>query len=84
MSYVAFIYFGSFQMILKGLRDLALNNAMKGYRKIAAGEAADGPVDELKAIISEVACDIHGYYVLKSSSDEPFRFFPLFPKVKRL
>lgn len=70
-------------MILKGLRDSALYNAMKGNPKIA-GEAADGPVDELKAVINEVACDIHGCYVLKSSPDEPFRFFPLFPKVKRL
>lgn len=54
----------------------------KGDSKIAvdAARSLDGPQDELKAVINEVACDIHGYYVLKSSQDDPFRlFFSLFP-----
>ena len=49
----------------------------KGDSKILvdAAHSLDGPPDELKAVISEVACDIRGYYVLKSSPDEPFRLF---------
>ncbi|XP_027331746.1 DNA-directed RNA polymerase III subunit RPC5 isoform X2 [Abrus precatorius] len=67
----------SFQMICQGLREMAVSKTMlsKGDSKIAvdAAHSLDGPHDELKAIISEVACDIHGYYVLKSSQDDPFR-----------
>ncbi|KAJ1415291.1 DNA-directed RNA polymerase III subunit Rpc5 [Sesbania bispinosa] len=67
----------SFQMICQGLREMAVSKTMlsKGDSKIAvdAAHSLDGPQDELKAVISEVACDIHGYYVLKSSQDDPFR-----------
>nr|KYP66734.1 DNA-directed RNA polymerase III subunit RPC5 [Cajanus cajan] len=67
----------SFQMICQGLREMAVSKTMlsKGDSKIAvdAAHSLDGPDNELKAVISEVACDIHGYYVLKSSQDEPFR-----------
>ncbi|XP_061342353.1 uncharacterized protein LOC133288573 [Gastrolobium bilobum] len=67
----------SFQMICQGLRGMAVDKSMlpKGDFKIAvdAAHSLDGPHDELKAVISEVACDIHGYYVLKSSQDDAFR-----------
>ncbi|KAL2326297.1 hypothetical protein Fmac_025355 [Flemingia macrophylla] len=67
----------SFQMICQGLREMAVSKTMlsKGDSKIAvdAAHSLDGPEIELKAVISEVACVIHGYYVLKSSPNEPFR-----------
>ncbi|RDX67231.1 DNA-directed RNA polymerase III subunit RPC5, partial [Mucuna pruriens] len=67
----------SFQMICRGLREMAVSKTIlaKGDSKIAvdAAHSLDGPQNELKAVISEVACDIHGCYVLKSSQDDPFR-----------
>ncbi|TKY70366.1 DNA-directed RNA polymerase III subunit RPC5 [Spatholobus suberectus] len=67
----------SFQMICQGLREMAVSKTMqsKGDSKLAvdAAHSLDGPDNELKAVISEVACNIHGYYVLKSSQDDPFR-----------
>jgi len=41
---------------------------------VDAANSLDVPQDELKAILGEVACDIHGCYVLKSSQNDPFRF----------
>ncbi|TKY47377.1 DNA-directed RNA polymerase III subunit RPC5 [Spatholobus suberectus] len=67
----------SFQMICQGLREMAVSKTIqsKGDSKIAvdAAHSLDGPQNELKAVISEVACEIHGYYVLRSSQDDPFR-----------
>jgi len=58
---------------------MAVSKAMlsKGDSKIAvdAAHSLDGPHNELMAVINEVACEIHGYYVLKSSQDDPFRLF---------
>ncbi|KAK7309282.1 hypothetical protein RJT34_05867 [Clitoria ternatea] len=66
----------SFQMICQELRAMAVsqNTLSKDYKIFTvAAHSLDGPHDELKAVISEVAYDIHGYYVLKSSQDDPFR-----------
>lgn len=67
----------SFQFIREELRKMAVSKTTlsKGDSKIAvdAAHSLDGPEHELKAVISDVACDIHGYYVLKSSQDDPFR-----------
>ncbi|KAK8471818.1 hypothetical protein PHAVU_002G040400 [Phaseolus vulgaris] len=67
----------SFKVICQGLREMAVSKAMlsKGDSKIAvdAAHSLDGPHNELMAVINEVACEIHGYYVLKSSQDDPFR-----------
>lgn len=41
---------------------------------VDAANSLDVPQDELKAILGEVACDIHGCYVLKSAQNDPFRF----------
>lgn len=64
-------------MICQGLREMAVSKSIlsKGDSKIAvdAARSLDGPPDELKAVINEVACNIHSYYVLKSSQDEQFR-----------
>jgi hypothetical protein len=48
----------------------------KGGSKIDvdAANSLDVPQDELKAVLGEVACDIHGCFVLKSSKDDLFRF----------
>ncbi|MCI12069.1 DNA-directed RNA polymerase III subunit RPC5-like [Trifolium medium] len=47
----------------------------KGGSKIDvdAANSLDVPQDELKAVLGEVACDIHGCFVLKSSKDDLFR-----------
>ncbi|KAK7381298.1 hypothetical protein VNO78_33880 [Psophocarpus tetragonolobus] len=67
----------SFKSICQGLREMAVSKAMlsKGDSKIAvdAAHSLDGPHNELMAVISEVACEIHGHYVLKSSQNDPFR-----------
>lgn len=66
----------SFQMICQGLREMAVSKTMrsKGDSKIAvdAAHSLDGPQSELKAVIGEVAREIHGYYVLRSQ-DDPLR-----------
>jgi hypothetical protein len=78
LCHVAFIYIGSFQLICQELRGLALAKTMlpKGGSKIDvdAANSLDVPQDELKAVLGEVACDIHGCFVLKSSKDDLFRF----------
>ncbi|XP_054823065.1 uncharacterized protein LOC129321352 [Prosopis cineraria] len=67
----------SFQTICKELRGMALSKSMlpKSDAKIVRDAALglDAPPEELQAIISETACNIHGFYVLKSSQDEHFR-----------
>lgn len=81
MPYTVSIYIGSFKVICQGLREMAVSKAMlsKGDSKIAvdAAHSLDGPHSELMAVINEVASEIHGHYVLKSSQDDPFRFFSL-------
>lgn len=44
-----------------------------------AAHGLDAPPEELQAVISEIACNIHGFYVLKSPQDDPFRLFFLLP-----
>ncbi|KAI9089322.1 hypothetical protein K1719_029601 [Acacia pycnantha] len=67
----------SFQTICNELRGMALYKSMrsKSGAKIVrdAADGLDAPPEELQAIISETACNIHGYYVLKSSQDDHFR-----------
>ncbi|KAF7828831.1 DNA-directed RNA polymerase III subunit RPC5 [Senna tora] len=67
----------SFQTICHGLREMALSKSMlsKSDAKIVRDAALglDAPPEELQAVISEIACNIHGFYVLKSSQDDPFR-----------
>ncbi|KAI9128546.1 hypothetical protein K1719_000029 [Acacia pycnantha] len=66
-----------FQTICNELRGMALYKSMrpKSGAKIVrdAADGLDAPPEELQAIISENACNIHGYYVLKSSQDDHFR-----------
>ncbi|XP_058006126.1 uncharacterized protein LOC110650134 isoform X2 [Hevea brasiliensis] len=65
----------SFQLICQGLRDLAISQSTlpKADPRIAvaAASGADAPSEELQEIISQVATNIHGFYVLKSSPDHP-------------
>ncbi|KDP31792.1 hypothetical protein JCGZ_12253 [Jatropha curcas] len=65
----------SFELIRQGLRDLAVSQSTlpKADPRIAklAADGADAPLEELQEIISEVATNIHGSYVLKSSPDHP-------------
>ncbi|KAK7308976.1 hypothetical protein RJT34_05351 [Clitoria ternatea] len=67
----------SFQKICQGLQAMAASPSTLSREDFriatAAALSVDGPHNELKAVISEVACDIHGSYVLKSSQDDPFR-----------
>ncbi|KAI4314869.1 hypothetical protein L6164_027734 [Bauhinia variegata] len=67
----------SLQLIRRQLRAMALGNAslLKPDPKmvVAAREGHDAPTEELEAALSEVARNIHGCYVLKSSKDDPFR-----------
>lgn len=53
---------------------------------VDAANSLDVPQDELKAILGEVACDIHGCYVLKSAQNDPFRFSlpPSLPPFQRV
>lgn len=58
---------------------MALSKSMlsKSDAKIVRDAALglDAPPEELQTVISEIACNIHGFYVLKSSRDDPFRLF---------
>lgn len=62
---------------------MAVSKAMlsKSDAKILRDAAlgVDAPQEELQTVISEIACNIHGFYILKSSQDDPFRFFLLPP-----
>lgn len=70
----------SFQLICRGLRDFVLNksNSPKADPRFfrAAAYGTDAP-DELRKLVDQVAINIHGLYVLKSSSEhsqyDPFR-----------
>ncbi|XP_043711274.1 DNA-directed RNA polymerase III subunit RPC5 isoform X2 [Telopea speciosissima] len=72
----------SLQLIREGLRDLALSksNLPKADPRaaIAAAKGADAHLPELQTVISQIAVNIHGVYVLKSSPDHsdsnPLRF----------
>ncbi|KAH8503531.1 hypothetical protein H0E87_014711 [Populus deltoides] len=65
----------SFQMICQGLRQLAISQSTlpKADPRIAvaAASGAEAPPEELQEVISEVATNIHGFYVLKSSPEHP-------------
>ncbi|XP_060191240.1 uncharacterized protein LOC132621106 isoform X2 [Lycium barbarum] len=66
----------SFEQIRIGLRTLALDKSFpqKGYPRkaiTAAHGASDAPPEEIEAVINQVAVNIHGVYVLKSSPDNP-------------
>ncbi|XP_076882440.1 uncharacterized protein LOC143530919 [Bidens hawaiensis] len=64
----------SMNQIRQRLRDMAVseNTQRKGTREAkAAAAAADAPLEELQKILTEVAVDIHGSFVLKSSPDHP-------------
>lgn len=62
-------------MICEGLRDLAVSTSTVPKADprmfVVAAKGAEAPIDELKAVISEVAISIHGVYVSKSSSQYP-------------
>ncbi|GFY86362.1 hypothetical protein Acr_05g0000010, partial [Actinidia rufa] len=64
-----------FQQICQRLREMAVSESNRP--KGVAGEAkaaalgVDAPQEELLEIISQVATDIHGFYVSKSSFDHP-------------
>lgn len=70
----------SFQTIRQGLRDMAVSMSTlpkaDARAVVAAALSVDGPHEELQAVISEVAVNVHGVYVLKSSSEHP-EFNPL-------
>ncbi|KGN53263.1 DNA-directed RNA polymerase III subunit RPC5 isoform X1 [Cucumis sativus] len=65
----------SFQLICQGLRDLAVSQSTlpkaDARMAVAAAYGVDAPPDELKKIISQVATEIHGLYVLTSSPEHP-------------
>ncbi|PSS30812.1 Transcription activator of gluconeogenesis [Actinidia chinensis var. chinensis] len=65
----------SFQQICQRLREMAVSesNCPKGVagEAKAAALGVDAPQEELLEIISQVATDIHGFYVSKSSFDHP-------------
>ncbi|XP_071913492.1 uncharacterized protein [Coffea arabica] len=65
----------SFQQICQRLREMAVSESSrpKGFAReaIAAAHGVEAPPEELQAIISQVAINIHGVYVLKSSPVHP-------------
>ncbi|XP_057773124.1 uncharacterized protein LOC130992489 [Salvia miltiorrhiza] len=65
----------SYQQISQRLRDMAVSESArsKGFAKeaVAAANSIDAFPDELQAIINEVAVNIHGICVPKSSPDHP-------------
>nr|POE59977.1 hypothetical protein CFP56_03572 [Quercus suber] len=64
----------SFQQICQGLRDLALSQSTlpkaDARRVVDAASGVDAP-EELKEFINQVATEINGRYVLKSSPEHP-------------
>lgn len=68
-------YYCSFQLICQGLRDLAVSQSTlpkaDARMAVAAAYGVDAPPEELKKIISQVATEIHGLYVLTSSPEHP-------------
>ncbi|XP_024932302.3 uncharacterized protein LOC107424857 isoform X2 [Ziziphus jujuba] len=64
----------SFQLICQGLRDLALtksNLPKVDARIVKAAEYGTDCPDELRKLVDQVAVNIHGVYVAKSSLDHP-------------
>ncbi|KAL0378106.1 UNVERIFIED_CONTAM: DNA-directed RNA polymerase III subunit RPC5 [Sesamum radiatum] len=65
----------SFQQISQRLRDMAVSESKRstGFAReaVAAANSIDAFPDELQAIISQVAVNIHGICVPKSSPDNP-------------
>lgn len=65
----------SVQQISQRLRDMAVSESArsKGFAKeaVAAANSIDAFPDEVQAIISEVAVNVHGICVPKSSPDHP-------------
>ncbi|KAF5736057.1 SIN-like family protein putative isoform 1 [Tripterygium wilfordii] len=65
----------SFQLICQGLRDLAVSQATlpKADHRIAvaAANGIEAPREELEEVLSQCTINIHGFYVLKSSSEHP-------------
>lgn len=65
----------SFQQICQRLREMAVSKTShpKGDAKevLAAAKGVDAPMEELQAVIGQVAINIHGVYVPKSSPDHP-------------
>uniref|UniRef100_A0A5B7AY01 DNA-directed RNA polymerase III subunit RPC5 n=1 Tax=Davidia involucrata TaxID=16924 RepID=A0A5B7AY01_DAVIN len=65
----------SFQQICQRLRDMAVSDSIrqKGFAReaIAAANGIDAPQEELLEIFSQVAINIHGVFVSKSSPDHP-------------
>ncbi|XP_057549523.1 uncharacterized protein LOC130827712 isoform X2 [Amaranthus tricolor] len=62
----------SFQTILQGLRDMAVSMSAlpkADARASAAVLAADAPQEELQSVICDIAVNIHGVYLLKSSPE---------------
>ncbi|KAM1091003.1 hypothetical protein ACFX19_018751 [Malus domestica] len=66
-----------FQLIRRGLSDLAVRTSTlpkvdpRSKKVTAAQYGVQAPQLELQRVISEIAIDIHGSYVLKSSPDHP-------------
>lgn len=62
----------SLQLITQGLRTKALkiNQKVESLAKVAAF-GLEAPQEELLEVISEVAVNIHGAFVLKSSPEDP-------------
>lgn len=65
----------SFQQIIQRLREMAVSETVRpkgDARELqAAALGVDAPPEELRAIISQVAVNIHDVYVLKSSPESP-------------
>ncbi|KMT05799.1 hypothetical protein BVRB_7g166380 [Beta vulgaris subsp. vulgaris] len=68
----------SFQTICQGLRDMAVSmsalpkaDPRAAAAAVSAARGVDAPQEELQAAICEVAVNVHGVYVLKSSSEHP-------------
>ncbi|XP_042443771.1 DNA-directed RNA polymerase III subunit RPC5-like isoform X2 [Zingiber officinale] len=69
----------SMNSVINGLRGLAISNSSRPRedprtRAIinAATNGASAPVTELQAIVSQIAVDVHGVYILKSSGSSDF------------
>lgn len=68
-------FFGSFQRICQLLRDVAISkdvHAKGGALERSAAAGLDAPPEELRAIINQVAIDIHGVYVSRTSTDHSY------------
>lgn len=64
----------SLNQIRQRLRDMAVseNTLRKGTREArAAAAAADAPQEELQKTLNQVAANIHGFFVSRSSPDHP-------------